>query len=98
MFMVHFPTDAYSHTPANAGAKQPGLTGQVKEDILSRFNEIGIQVKEGKICFKPTMFHSGELVSEATSFRYYDINGEVQEIFLDRGQFAFTFLPGSNSF
>ena len=24
-----FPTDAYSHTPANAGVKQPGLTGQV---------------------------------------------------------------------
>ena len=29
-----FPFDAYSHTPANAGAQQPGMTGQVKEDIL----------------------------------------------------------------
>ena len=26
-----FPADPYSHTPAHAGARQPGLTGQVKE-------------------------------------------------------------------
>ena len=31
-----FPTDAYSHTPGKGGAKQPGMTGQVKEDIISR--------------------------------------------------------------
>ncbi|MBD3336666.1 MAG: hypothetical protein GF355_14230, partial [Candidatus Eisenbacteria bacterium] len=31
-----FPTDPYSHTPAGGGAKQPGMTGQVKEEILSR--------------------------------------------------------------
>jgi hypothetical protein len=31
-----FPTDAYSHSPGNAGVKQPGMTGQVKEDIISR--------------------------------------------------------------
>jgi hypothetical protein len=28
-----FPTDPYSHTPAGQGAKQPGMTGQVKEEI-----------------------------------------------------------------
>ncbi|MBT8114440.1 MAG: hypothetical protein KJP04_03625, partial [Arenicella sp.] len=27
-----FPSDPYSHTPENAGVKQPGMTGQVKED------------------------------------------------------------------
>lgn len=37
-----FPFDAYSHTPAMAGVQQPGMTGQVKEDIISRFNELGI--------------------------------------------------------
>ena len=26
-----FPTDPYSHTPSAGGAKQPGMTGQVKE-------------------------------------------------------------------
>ncbi len=29
-----FPTDPYSHTPAGKGAQQPGMTGQVKEDII----------------------------------------------------------------
>jgi hypothetical protein len=37
-----FPTDPYSHTPAGKGAQQPGMTGQVKEDILSRIGELGV--------------------------------------------------------
>ena len=28
-----FPTDPYSHTPGNMGVQQPGMSGQVKEDI-----------------------------------------------------------------
>jgi len=44
-----FPTDPYSHTPKMMGAQQPGLTGQVKEDVLSRFNELGIRVENGMI-------------------------------------------------
>ena len=35
-----FPTDPYSHTPGHTGAQQPGMTGQVKEDIISRFAEL----------------------------------------------------------
>ena len=46
-----FPTDPYSHTPAGKGAQQPGMTGQVKEDILSEVLEIGVFVKEGLIQF-----------------------------------------------
>jgi hypothetical protein len=32
-----FPLDPYSHTPGFAGARQPGMTGQVKEEILARW-------------------------------------------------------------
>ncbi len=39
-----FPFDAYSHTPVMSGVQQPGMTGQVKEDIISRFNELGIDI------------------------------------------------------
>jgi len=61
-----FPFDAYSHTPAMAGVQQPGMTGQVKEDILSRFIELGIRVHGGKISIDPCMltrdmFRDGEL-------------------------------------
>ena len=40
-----FPTDPYSHTPEDKGAQQPGMTGQVKEDILSRFEWLGFMLK-----------------------------------------------------
>ena len=43
-----FPMDPYSHTPGQTGARQPGLTGQVKEDILCRFGELG--VRGGRTC------------------------------------------------
>ena len=61
-----FPFDAYSHTPSMAGVQQPGMTGQVKEDIISRFFELGVSVHDGQITFAPTMltekdFKDGEL-------------------------------------
>ncbi len=56
-----FPTDPYSHTPLHMGAQQPGLTGQVKEDILSRFNELGLIVENGKIEFLPLLLRRQDL-------------------------------------
>ena len=61
-----FPFDAYSHTPSMMLVQQPGMTGQVKEDIISRFFELGVQVQNGQITFCPTMlteadFRDGEL-------------------------------------
>ncbi len=50
-----FPTDPYSHTPLMMGAQQPGMTGQVKEDFLSRFNELGLIVDEGKVHLLPVL-------------------------------------------
>ncbi|MBN1926311.1 MAG: hypothetical protein JW798_10790, partial [Prolixibacteraceae bacterium] len=48
-----FPTDPYSHTPSMAGVQQPGMTGQVKEDLLSRWMEMGLEVENGEIRFYP---------------------------------------------
>lgn len=48
-----FPTDAYSHTPKHRGAQQPGMTGQVKEDILVGLAEFGVQIENGMLGFKP---------------------------------------------
>jgi hypothetical protein len=50
-----FTTDPYSHTPAGRGAQQPGMTGQVKEDIISRFGELGVFVNLGKLYFYPCL-------------------------------------------
>jgi len=43
------PTDPYSHTPSMLGAQQPGMTGQVKEDIISRWFELGLEIRQGAI-------------------------------------------------
>jgi hypothetical protein len=48
-----FPVDPYSHTPKHKGAQQPGMTGQVKEDILVRRAEFGVSVEKGALAFKP---------------------------------------------
>ena len=48
-----FPFDPYSHTPFKQGAKQPGMTGQVKEEILGRWMELGLDIEGGKAVFRP---------------------------------------------
>jgi hypothetical protein len=63
-----FPTDAYSHTPGNGGAKQPGMTGQVKEDIISRFGELGVIVESGKISFNPGLLRRSEFLLSQENF------------------------------
>lgn len=86
-----FPTDAYSHTPANAGVKQPGLTGQVKEDVISRFGELGVLVQNGKISFNPSLLNQNELLQQPETFSYIDLEGNQQFIELSSGQIGFTF-------
>ena len=66
-----FSTDAYSHTPWGKGARQPGMTGQVKEDILCRFGELGVRVENGRVSFRPTLLRDDEFLSDGTlSFTY----------------------------
>ena len=56
-----FPADPYSHTPGEGGAQQPGMTGQVKEEILTRWGELGLRVHEGRIRFDPVLLDEAEL-------------------------------------
>jgi hypothetical protein len=65
-----FPFDAYSHTPAMAGVQQPGMTGQVKEDLLNRFFELGIRVNNGKLSIATDMLNKDEFVDNTLCFTY----------------------------
>ncbi len=86
-----FPSDPYSHTPAHSGARQPGMTGQVKEDILSRFGELGLEVENGQICLDPQGLASEEFLREPSTFRYVDVSGQWQELRLLAGSLGLTF-------
>ena len=85
-----FPADAYSHTPGGAGAKQPGMTGQVKEDILCRWGELGVLVEGGRIRFDPLLLRAEEFLTGAATFSFVDASGEDGALELEAGQLAFT--------
>ena len=86
-----FPTDPYSHTPGGKGAQQPGMTGQVKEDILCRFGELGVFVEKGCLLFNPRLLREAEFLKEATAFKYPDVTKVVNQIQLEKGSLAFTY-------
>lgn len=85
-----FPTDPYSHTPASGGAKQPGMTGQVKEELLTRLGELGVRINGGLIRFDPVLLQKSELSPHPMVFEYHDINGDARRLELPPGTLAFT--------
>ncbi|MEP3837428.1 MAG: hypothetical protein ABJM36_07260 [Algibacter sp.] len=86
-----FPTDPYSHTPATKGAQQPGMTGQVKEDVLTRFGELGVFVEKGKVVFNPKLLQKKEFLSTASTFRFTNVNKEEQELNIESNSLCFTY-------
>ena len=86
-----FPSDPYSHTPAGKGAQQPGMTGQVKEDILSRFGELGLRVKEGVLHFDFSLLKENEYLETPHNFNYFNVCGEKKTIALSPQSLAFTY-------
>ncbi|SEP83958.1 hypothetical protein SAMN05421824_0452 [Hyunsoonleella jejuensis] len=86
-----FPTDPYSHTPATKGAQQPGMTGQVKEDILSRFGELGVFVKDGKLSFKPSLLQTKEFLKASSVFIFTNVKGETEEMAMEENTLGFTY-------
>jgi hypothetical protein len=86
-----FPTDPYSHTPAGKGAQQPGMTGQVKEDILSKFGELGIFVKNGQLYFNPCLLRKNEFLEKPKVFEYVNVHQEHKQLKLENGSLCFTY-------
>jgi hypothetical protein len=85
-----FPADPYSHTPKGQGARQPGMTGMVKETILARQAELGWTVTDGRLAFNPWLFDPQELLAAPAAFSYLDVNGKSQHLELQAGSLAFT--------
>jgi len=86
-----FSTDPYSHTPEGKGVKQPGMTGQVKEDILCRIGEMGVGVFEGRLCFKPFILKRNEFLTKDKSFDYVDIHSIPKQILLRKKSICFSY-------
>jgi len=51
------------------------MTGQVKEEILTRRGELGVAVEDGCICFRPALLRAREFIRDSHVFRYVDVTG-----------------------
>ena len=74
------PIDPYSHSPAHAGAQQPGMTGLVKEELLTRPLEVGLRVEDGEIVFDPILLRSEELISQPETWSVYGLDLQPVEL------------------
>lgn len=85
-----FPTDPYSHTPKGRGAQQPGMTGQVKEELLTRLGELGVTIHEGRIAFRPRLLDPAEWGATPQTFHCIDVAGRRRSLGLPANALAFT--------
>jgi hypothetical protein len=67
------------------------MTGQVKEQILLRWGELGVRPHRGRLCFAPTLLKRSEVFDRAHTWRWLDHRGAWQEDHLPPGALAFTF-------
>ncbi len=86
-----FPTDPYSHTPSYAGAQQPGMTGQAKEEIITRFGELGLRIRSGTIHLNPRLLRLMEFSEDSRIFEVLHTDGSRESINLNAGELAFTY-------
>jgi len=85
-----FPTDPYSHTPKEQGAKQPGMTGMVKEEILARQVELGYLIEAGCLSFQFPLLDRHEFLESASVFEYWDVHRKRQSLVIPAGCLAYT--------
>ena len=66
------------------------MTGQVKEDLLCRFGELGVRVQGGQLQFDRTLMHAEEFLTESAVFEYVDVVGQTQTIELAADSLVYT--------
>ncbi|MEQ9460332.1 MAG: hypothetical protein RIG82_05220 [Phycisphaeraceae bacterium] len=85
-----FPLDAYSHSAWSTGARQPGMTGQVKEEVITRRAELGVRAFHGAYHFKPSSIAEAEWLAEPTTLSFHDLHGNQQTLSLENDELALT--------
>jgi hypothetical protein len=85
-----FPLDPYSHSPAGSGARQPGMTGQVKEEVLGRLLELGVTFEAGRLVFRTALLDPAELSPAPGVFEHLGLGGGVDRVEVPAGALAFT--------
>jgi hypothetical protein len=66
------------------------MTGMVKEEILTRQMELGYSVENGTIAFDFLFFNKQELVSSATAYEFWNVEGQKESIQYPEGAVAYS--------
>jgi len=66
------------------------MTGQVKEEILCRFGELGVRVSDGEVHFRPALLRAREFMIESRDTGYVDVDDNWQTITVPLDGLAFT--------
>ena len=64
------------------------MTGQVKEEILTRFGELGCLIENGSIFFKPYLLRSNEFLLDRKTFWYFDTTNRKINLSIEKNQLA----------
>jgi hypothetical protein len=67
------------------------MTGQVKEEIITRFAELGVVIEGGCLIFRPALLRRGEFLDAAATFEYFDVSAKPQRLVLEKDSLAFTY-------
>jgi hypothetical protein len=67
------------------------MTGQVKEEVLTRFGELGVRVGNGAVSFQPGLLRRREFLAEPGSFRCLSIDGAWDDVDVPANGLAFSF-------
>ena len=66
------------------------MTGQVKEEILCRFGELGARISNGIVRFQPSLMRRREFLAKTRDTGYVDVDGNWQTIKVPINGLAFT--------
>jgi hypothetical protein len=67
------------------------MTGQVKEELITRFGELGVMVEDGELRFAPTLIDRDEFLSDTSVFHYVNTAGARAVVDVPAGAMAFTY-------
>ena len=67
------------------------MTGQVKEEIITRMGELGCQIQNGQLVFDVSLLKVSEFLNEENIFTYIDVDQTFQSIPLKKHQLVFTY-------
>jgi hypothetical protein len=66
------------------------MTGQVKEEILARFLELGVEVRKESLRFVPRLLKPVEFLPDGGRFSYFDVGGHERTLDLPARSLGFT--------